>query len=272
MSVAEEITRIKEAKENLKTSINAKLSDSQTKITDELISGYFTFVDNIESGVDINDYFITEGLTIFYHEIRDLIRKTPAFNVGNLTNLSNMFAYCSLLKEVSLFDISNVTNINSMFQQCRSLKTIPLFDTSKVTNMGNLFIGCSSLETVPLLDTSHATNIGAMFSACVSLKTVPSFDTSSATNITNLFNGCGKLETIPLLDTSNVTSATSPFSGCSMLSNESLNNILEMCTNAKKITSNKTLKYIGLTSAQATICQGLSNYQAFLDAGWTTGY
>ena len=45
-----------------------------------------------------------------------------------------------------------------------------------------------------------------------------------------------------------------------------------MCTSAVKIKRNKTLKFIGLTEAQATTCQSLSNYQAFLDAGWTTGY
>ena len=35
---------------------------------------------------------------------------------------------------------------------------------------------------------------------------------------------------------------------------------------------NKTLKYIGLTSAQANKCKTLSNYSAFTAAGWTTGY
>ncbi|MGN1301209.1 MAG: hypothetical protein ACI4U9_01605 [Clostridia bacterium] len=47
-----------------------------------------------------------------------------------------------------------------------------------------------------------------------------------------------------------------------------------MCINAVGITGSvyKTLKYLGLTSTQATICTTLSNYQAFLDAGWTTGY
>ena len=45
-----------------------------------------------------------------------------------------------------------------------------------------------------------------------------------------------------------------------------------MCTNATKISSNKTLKYIGLTQEQANICITLSNYSAFTSAGWTTGY
>ena len=47
---------------------------------------------------------------------------------------------------------------------------------------------------------------------------------------------------------------------------------LSMSTKSGQITSNKTLKYIGLTEEQATICQSLSNYQAFTNAGWTTGY
>ena len=45
-----------------------------------------------------------------------------------------------------------------------------------------------------------------------------------------------------------------------------------MCAGATSYTGTKTLSTLGLTSAQATICQGLSNYSAFTSAGWTTGY
>lgn len=34
----------------------------------------------------------------------------------------------------------------------------------------------------------------------------------------------------------------------------------------------KILAYIGLSSAQATTCQTLSNWDAFVAAGWSTGY
>ena len=64
----------------------------------------------------------------------------------------------------------------------------------------------------------------------------------------------------------------STFTACSSLTNESLNNILQMCVNAINYPGVKTLKRLGLSSEQATVCQGLSNYQAFLNAGWTTGY
>ena len=62
------------------------------------------------------------------------------------------------------------------------------------------------------------------------------------------------------------------FSNCTSLSNESLNNVLAMCTNATSYTGTKTLKYIGINATQATTCQSLSNWSAFVAAGWTTGY
>lgn len=97
-------------------------------------------------------------------------------------------------------------------------------------------------------------------------------DTSNVTNMSYLFSGCTNLTTIPLLDTSKVTNMQYMFDDCINLTDESLNNILMMCKNATSYTDTKTLKYLGLISAQANKCKTLSNYQAFLNAGWTTGY
>ena len=110
-----------------------------------------------------------------------------------------------------------------------------------------------------------------MFYYCSSLTTIPLLDTSNVTNMNSMFGNCKKLTTIPLLNTSKVTSMGSMFQYCPNLSDESLNNILAMCTNAVKAT-NKTLSRIGLTRDQATRCTTLSNYSAFTAAGWTTGY
>lgn len=297
MSVAEEITRIKEAKENLKTSINAKLSDSQTKITDELISSYSTFVDNIEGGVNINDYFITEGLTYSKYKLLHLIKTCPLIDMTGITDMSGMFSDCVSLTTIPLLDTSNIKNMSSMFSGCDSLIEIPLLNTSKVTTTSNMFLQCRSLTTIPLLDTSNVTstnqmfwncvfltevpllnlskvtNLAAMFYNCVRLKAVPAFDLSSATHIFNMFSACETLETVPEFNCPNVINASNMFQSCSSLTEQSLNNILGTCITMTKISSSqKTLKYIGLTSSQVTICESLSNYQAFLDAGWTTGY
>ncbi len=297
MSVADEITRIKNAKESLKTSINAKLSDSQTKITDELINDYPAFVDSIQGGVDINDYFVTEGLASNKYVLKDLIKKCPVVDVTGITNLNGMFSGCKSLMDVPLLDTSEVTTMASMFSGCTSLIEIPLLNTSKVTNMLNMFLGCNSFTTMPLLDTSkvtdaqqmfyncisltevpllnlsNVTNMSAMFYKCVKLKTIPSFDLSSITHCTNTFQSCSALENVPEFNCPNMINVSGMFSGCGSLTEQSLNNILGTCITMTKIAaSNKTLKFVGLTSEQATTCQGLSNYQAFLDAGWTTGY
>lgn len=42
--------------------------------------------------------------------------------------------------------------------------------------------------------------------------------------------------------------------------------------NNKSYMGGKSLKTFGLTVEQAQTCTTLSNYQAFLDAGWTNGY
>ena len=62
------------------------------------------------------------------------------------------------------------------------------------------------------------------------------------------------------------------FKDCNNLSNESLNNILAMCASAENYTDTKALTILGITEEQAEICKGLSNYQAFKDAGWTLKY
>ena len=67
-----------------------------------------------------------------------------------------------------------------------------------------------------------------------------------------MFNGCTNLITIPLLNLSKVISINDMFTGCINLSDESLNNILNMCKNVSP--STKTLKYIGLNSEQAAKC------------------
>lgn len=169
-------------------------------------------------------------------------------------------------------DISNVTTMASMFENYPNLTTVPLFDTSNVTNMRAMFTRCSNLTTVPLFNTSNVTNMQDMLSNCGNLTTVPLFDTSNVTNMSYMIRNCPNLTTVPEFDTSKVEDMRNMFSSCNSLSNESLNNILAMCTKAVAYTQTKTLAYIGLSSAQATTCQSLSNWNDFVAAGWSSGY
>ena len=170
---------------------------------------------------------------------------------------------------------SSDTDLRNKFNADTNLKYMPLVDTSNAIDLRYMFQNCSKMEFVPLLNLQNATNTSMMFYSCQLLKNIPQFNTSKVTTMNSMFSGCYALKNMPILDTSSINVASGMntiFSSCSSLSNESLNNIMAMCIRAVNFPGVKTLQRIGLSSSQATTCQTLSNYQAFLDAGWTTGY
>lgn len=225
-----------------------------------------------KSGVETGTLQNKENLT--KDEVKHRVDIWSNYNSGIIcpSDISSMFSNCSSLTTIPLLDTSNVTNMAYMFHNCSSLTIIPLLDTSNVHDMQYMFVSCTNLTTIPLLGTSSVTTMTGMFTECTSLTTIPELDTSSVTTMSYVFQYCTNLTEIPSLDTSSVTTMTNMFSGCTSLSDESLNNILAMCKNATSYTGTKTLKQIGLTSEQVNKCTTLSNYQAFTNAGWTTGY
>lgn len=166
----------------------------------------------------------------------------------------------------------STTSMGSMFENDTNLVYIPLINTSNATNMNSTFKACSKLQYVPLLDTSKVTNMNCLFYQDQLLKEIPLLDTSNVSIFWGMFYLCGGLENVPVLNTSKATMLEKMFQSCPKLSNNSLNNILQMCANATSYTGTKTLQYLGLSSAQATTCTGLSNWTAAQTAGWTTGY
>jgi len=118
-------------------------------------------------------YDVYKSGTSLYRVLRDSSNVVEVIdaNTSNVTDMKEMFYYCTLLTSVPLFDTSNVTDMYGMFFQCWSLTSAPLFDTSNVTNMYCMFDGCSVLTNVPLFDTSNVTNIGYMFYECYNVQT-----------------------------------------------------------------------------------------------------
>lgn len=169
------------------------------------------------------------------------------------------------------------SDLTSKFAHDYSLIYMPLVDTSETTSMYQMFYNCSTLQTMALLNTSNVTTMGGMFQNCTALKELPQIDTSKVTAMGSMLNGCYSLTTVPILNASSVkgTNAfSSMFGNCISLSDESLNNILKMCTTATQYNGTKTLSRLGFNSTYfpASRIQSLSNYQAFLNAGWTIGY
>ena len=116
------------------------------------------------------------------------------------------------------------------------------------------------------------TVITSTYNSVVSnIKEVPLIDISALTSITSFFQDFKSLETVPVLDTSHITNMSNMFTRCWALSDESLDNILQMCINATSYTSTKTLYAIGIKSTNypAERIQALPHYQDFINAGWS---
>jgi len=181
-----------------------------------------------------------------------------SLETANVTDMDNMFSYCSGLRSFNFsdFDTSNVQNMKEMFRQCVSLglgtvdfsqfksqnatdmsymfydcKNLQIFDvsgfdTENVTDMSVMFCGCEKLTTLTGLtsfDTANVTDMGGMFSSCEALTSldVSSFNTSNVTDMGGMFSGCEKLTTLTGLtsfNTANVTNMADMFRTCKNLS------------------------------------------------------
>ena len=210
--------------------------------------------------IEINDLDLSDSTTCNsafsgFGRLKSIGKITTTSKV---TNMVQMFSSCAALTalDTSNFNTSNVTSMNNMFYFCTALTSLDLstFNTAKVSNMNGMFYSCSSLTNLDLssFDTSKVTNMGQMFRECSNLTTINFGENFTAKGTT-------------------ATGMNAMFTSCTNLSNATLNDILSICTTFGG-SSNKTLKYIGLNSTQATTCQTLSNWSAAEAAGWTTGY
>ena len=201
--------------------------------------------------------------------------------ISHVSNFISMFSGCGSLQNITLSGKfgTKVGEVKTsyMFQNCTKLTTISATSgwMQYVSEAYAMFKGCTALTSVQTCALDNCTSAYQMFTNCTNLTTSPISNTNKITNFSNIFNGCSSLSTVSAFNMAACSGATNHqamFSGCSSLSNTALNNILATITTATSVTSNKTLKYIGLTSAQATTCTGLSNWAAAEAAGWTTGY
>lgn len=155
---------------------------------------------------------------------------------------------------------------------------MPSVNTSGKKSTLQMFYGAYSLISVALFDMSSVTKASEMFRDCHSLKSIPKFNTSNVTTMNRMFANCYSLTTVPFLDTSSTAGAggiTSMFENVNNLTNESLDNILQMCITATLFTGTKNLVSLGIrnsVSYPTSRIQALPHYQDFLDAGWTIGY
>ncbi len=264
MSITSEITRLKNAKTSLKTAINNKLGTS-TKIANEKIDQYATFVNNITTGTgaNLNDYFLTE-ISSSYFDARKLIKKLPQVTVSpNCTSLKVAFSDFINLETLDLsnFDTSNVTNMKSMFSNCESLTTLDLsnFDTSNVTNMNNAFSNCLSLNTLNITgwNFQNVNYIANILINCTNL-----------TTIIGTFQNLG--QAYSTTEQANYYQYTLSLSLCTKLTEQSLINILSGLYDIKTKGCNQQSIILGETNlAKLTSTEGQNALAQAQSYGWT---
>ena len=228
-TIQEQINQLKVDKQNLVDNLVAKGVEATS---DETFTTLVPKINDIQGGIDINDYFETtySGTSPSNWVSQNFVKKVPDLiidnNVTSLKNFCNNIGFCP-----KIICNSNVTNMDNMYYQNTS-KNIDVsgLNTSKVTNMSYMFHQCSNLTSLDLsnFSTNNVTNMSSMFYACKSLTSIDlsNFDTSKVTNMSRMFSNCSNLTSLDLsnFNTSKVTDMQQMFVSCSKLTNLDIRN------------------------------------------------
>jgi hypothetical protein len=275
MSIASEIARLQNAKANIKTAIEAKgveipsnaTLDEYSDYVEEIPSGgtdtrwqeigYDQEPDAIQDGIDyakqimqnwdasVTDRSYGNGFRNDYKLVF-----FPDVDMSNVTNTASMFSGDYCLISTGNMDLSNATNCNNMFESCFSLRKFGDILVKNYAYSNNMFNGCRALEEVGIIKIANSYNSSSMFYNCTSLK---------------------EIKNVYFVATSH--SSTNLFANCPSLSNNSLKKILIALNGlTAQSSSNKTLKYFGLSQTQAELCTTFDEWTDLANAGWTTGY
>ena len=201
MAIVDEITRLQNAKEAIKTSIENK----GVEVGEGTIDTYAEKIDQISTGGEISAK-ITDATSLFANGLRTEDMDGLLSLIGNgCTIFKEMFNTNRNVTSIPNFNTSGGINFSSMFNWCTNLVELPeQFDTSNGTNLNRMFNYCQKLTKAPTIDTSNATNIGELFASCILLEEIPTLNTSKTTTMYRVFYDCKKLTEIPELDAGNV--------------------------------------------------------------------
>ena len=217
-TIQEQINQLKIDKQTLVDNLVAKGVEATS---DETFTTLVPKINDIQGGIDINDYFETtySGTSPTNWVKNNFVKRTPDLVIDD--NVTSLGSFCSeFLYVPKIICNSNVTNMGYIYTGCAA-KNIDAsgLNTSKVTDMGYMFSGCSKLTSLDVsnFDTSNVTNMRQLFYNCSGLTSldVSNFDTSKVTNMYSMFRECRSLTNLDIrnFDFSNVTSYSSMFTG-----------------------------------------------------------
>lgn len=244
MTIADQITRLNNAKAAIKQSIENK---GVTVGEDVKLDKYADYIDNIEVGSGggsgdseyMNPDFYelkTAGGTSYrglfcYHNTVNLDVSSFSLDSSNVTDMSYMFSHCGqqmgTITGLHSLDFSKVKYINHMFYYCESGGTIDLSGISfpKVTSANYMFNGINNITSVDISNTDfpELKTSTSMFASSLSDKitsiNLTGTNMPNITNADNMFSNCAKITLLDIsgINFSNTTTIGSIFSGCKLL-------------------------------------------------------
>ena len=202
MSIADQITRLQNAKANIKTSIENKgvaVSDEAT------LDSYPALIDSIEVGsgggeAHINpDFYEKRTIGGTNYEYLFYGYNGPDIDVSNwdtskVTSAQFCFANCKKSMDISKWDLSSLTNAYCMFQSYTNNNTyldLSALDFSKVSDVRYMFAQ-SNIDYLDVrnINLTGATNYERLFDSCNGTELdLSSWDISNVTNLTYTFSG-----------------------------------------------------------------------------------
>ena len=201
MSIADQITRLQNAKASIKTSIENK----GVSVGDDVkLDGYPALIDSIEVGGSGETYINPE-----FYEVR----------TQNGTNFDNLFrGYSGPDIDVSKWDTSKVASAQYCFSQCTKSMDISNWDLSGLTNatyMFHYFTNNNKYIDLSVLDFSNLTNAQYMFyNSNTDYLDVRNIKLPKATNYNYLFSYCYGTELdLSSWDISKITDMSGMFNG-----------------------------------------------------------
>lgn len=220
--------------------------------------------ENIKAGVQI---FGVDGIV------------ESGLNSKQFSTLSGLFRNNTTITELEL-DATNASAISNVCNGCTSLQTITITNISKNMSGEGMFNGCAALKNVSIHNSDYINSSHTLFCGCVSLESLEGLTLLRTGNIYRMCYGCTNLKHVNKfkVNASNgkIMNAQEAFANCPNLTDDSLNNIMGMLIDSSGVGSSfphtRSLATVGLTSEQVTRCQSLPNYEAFIAAGWATGY
>ena len=203
MTIADQITRLQNAKAAIKQSIvnkGVRVSDSAK------LDEYPALIDKIEgsgegggSGYENPNFYelLTNGGTdynhLFYNKTINNTSFIESLDTSKATGMRNTFYNFKSSSNLDLsgWNVSKVKDMNNMFYSCNIPElNVTNWNSNQVTNMGSMFQSFTgNITGLNTLDTDNVTNMSSMFQDCkATTLDLSNWDVSNVTNMDGMFN------------------------------------------------------------------------------------